>query len=183
MENTQTTRRTIGNRVLEVKKTLGVVVIALGLSYCGGRAAHAQTTTQEAEGNVEIWINNTEMQDDDVLPIGGSLPCQVHLKNAQKDMNVVLVVPPISTTNNSRRLGISMPGTPNNGDGSLSLTLAKDGTWQSFYIDGQIGSNNTNDAKIEAHKDTATGDIKTTGTASVYWFKNPIMKVTPGGAY
>lgn len=177
----KTTSRLIAsrNRVLDMKKTLSAVVFALGLSYCGGRTAHAQTTNQEAEGTVELWVNKTSTPDDDLVAINGSLPCYVHLQGATQDMKVVLVAPSIA---NAGRVTLSALGITNNSDGSLPLTLTKNEAWQSFTISGAVVSQNTNDAKIEAHKDTANGNVKATGSASVYMF-DPKMIVSVGGYY
>lgn len=170
------------NRVLDIRPWL-FAAVTLSLCFFAGRAVQAQTTTQEAEGNVEIWLNNTVDTSDDIVAQGGSKPCQVHLKNAQKDMRVVLFVPPISGTDVRKRLSLSATGVTNNADGSLPLTLAKDGTWRTFSIGGAIGSDAVGDAVVEAHKDSVSGDIKKTASASVYWFKNPHMIVTKGGNY
>lgn len=164
-------------------KTRGFGLMALALSIAcslaGGRMAMAQSTDPEAEGNVVIEINNTDTGDDDVLGLSNSLPCNARLTGAGKDMTVVLVIPPISSTNSDRRLSFSNLGPVS----TITLTLSKDGTRSSFYIWGTKGSEAVNDAKVEAHKDTETGTLKTTGTASVYWFKSPRMLVTQGGAY
>lgn len=163
------------------KRGLGLMALALSIacSLVGGRTAMAQTVDPEAEGNVVIEVNNTDTAEDDVLRTGNSLPCNARLTSAGKDMTVVLVIPPISSTNSAKRLSFSNTSALS----TITLTLNKDGSRSYFNIWATNGSEAVNDAKIEAHKDTATGTLKTTGAASVYWFKSPHMFVTQGGAY
>ena len=163
------------------KRGLGLMALALSIacSLAGERIAMAQSADPEAEGNVVIWLNNTDTATDDVLPQGGSLPCQAHLEGAGKDMTVVLVIPPLSSTNSARRLSFFNTSTVS----TITLTLKKDATPSPFTIYGINGSLDVGVGKIEAHKDTATGGLKTTGAASVYWFDNPQISVSAGGTY
>lgn len=163
------------------KRGFGLMALALSslLSVTGGRMAIAQTTDPEAEGSVKIWLNNTDTATDDVLPQGGSLPCQAHLEGAGKDMTVVLVIPPLSSTNSARRVSFSNTSIVS----AITLTLKSDGTPSAFTIYGVSGSLDVGDGKIEAHKDTAGGDLKTTGAASVYWFNKIEMLIDIPSTY
>lgn len=170
------------NRVLDGTKMLGLIAGIISLSIFGGQPAGAQNTMQEAEGTVEIWLNNTADTNNDAVAQGGSLPCQIHLKNAQKDMNVVLVVPPISGTT-SRRVSLSALNVTTNADGSLPLALTKDGTWKSFSINGSVLSSSVNDTVISVRKDTSNGDVKTYASTTVWRIDTPEMFVTTVGNY
>lgn len=134
------------------KRGFGLMALALSslLSVIGGRMAMAQTADPEAEGNIKIWLNNTDTPTDDVLPQGGALPYQAHLEGAGKDMTVVLVIPPLSSTNSARRLSFSNTSTVS----TITLTLKKDATSSPFTIYGISSSLDVGDGKIEAHKDT-----------------------------
>ena len=175
------------NRVLEVGRNwLGVMALALCLTGSARAQVGAlvdQPGSQETEGNVVIWVNNTESPVDDVMPIGGSLPCTINLTGATQDMSVVLVAPKVGSNPGSTRLSLYKQGTANNSDGSLSLTLLKSGAGVEFSISGVSGSMNVGDGKIEAHKGSAAGDVKQTEDASVYWFQSPHMFVTQGAEY
>ncbi len=163
------------------KRGFGLMALALSIacSLAGGRMAMAQTVDLEAEGNVVIEVNNTDATNDDVLPQGGSLPCNAYLKGAGKPMTVVLVIPSISSTNSAKRLSFSNTSAVS----TITLALNKDGTRSPFTIYATGTSQAVNDAKIEAHKDTEAGTLKTTGAASIYWFKKIEMLVDIPSTY
>jgi hypothetical protein len=72
---------------------------------------------------------------------------------------------------------------PNPADTTTTVTVPGDGSWVSFQISGERGSNAIGDAVIEAHCNTATGALKATKPATVFWFDQAQMNITVGSNY
>lgn len=175
MQNTQTPRRTIHHRVLDVKKMLCAATAALSLSLFSSYAAQAQATNQEAEGTVEIRIYNKDVDDtkDDLVKYGSSVIAYLRLNGAGKDMAVVL-------TNPDGKLRFSRAGALGQ---TASMTLSKDGSWSNVTLVGYDKSSSASDTKVEVHKDSPSGDIKKSAVCTVYWFTMPKMETTKGNNY
>ncbi len=72
---------------------------------------------------------------------------------------------------------------PDTADTTKAVILPTDGSWVSFEISGEKGSTAIGDAIIEAHCQTATGDLKGSKPVTVFWFDNVQIKITAGGNY
>jgi hypothetical protein len=72
---------------------------------------------------------------------------------------------------------------PESADTTKTVALPADGSWVPFEISGERGSAAIGDAVIEAHCQTATGDLKGSKPVTVFWFDNLQIKITPGGNY
>lgn len=123
-----------------------------------------------APGDVEIEVNKTPVENDDLVRLGATTLCRVRVKgNPSNNVTVVL------TKTNSK---LTFAGAT-----TLTLTLDKNGAWSNdFTINGVAGSVNKDDVKIEAHKNTATGIVLGDEDVSVYYFDSSIT-VTAGTNY
>src|SRR5260370_32664747 len=72
---------------------------------------------------------------------------------------------------------------PDTADTTKAVILPTDGSWVSFEISGEKGSTAIGDAIIEAHCQTATGDLKGSKPVTVFWLDNVQIKITAGGNY
>ena len=127
---------------------------------------------------VEIQINRTPGTNDDLVQLRS-----VH--------------PPYSSMVVCRIRGTSNPPYPasivlTNPDGKLrfsgqnktaALTVPNDGTWVSFFLYGEVGSQAIGDAMIEAHCHTATGALMGQKKVTVFWFDQPQINITRGAPY
>jgi hypothetical protein len=120
-------------------------------------------------GDVEIQVNCTPEPEDDLVSYGGGIMCCARLtNNPTSSLSVVL------TAINNR---LSFDNGP-----STIIPLDQTGAWTTFMIYGTNKSQSKNDVKIEAHKDTANGDILGDKEVTVYWLDGS-MTVTAGGSY
>lgn len=127
---------------------------------------------------VEIEINNTPTTNDDLVGLRCDHPvhhsnvnCRIRATGAGTIRTLVL-------TNPDGRLRF-----PGSGDTTKDITLPSDGSWVPFQISGKLPSNAIGDAVIEAHCETATGDLKGSKPVTVFWFDNAHIKLTRGGNY
>ena len=122
---------------------------------------------------------NTAAQNDDVVQLKCTWPdhryrvdCRARLAGSpDSDKTVVL-------TNPDGRLRF-----PEAGDTTETLILPQNGDWRNFEISGESRSDSLDDAIIEAHLDTATGILLGEEDATVFYFDNKSINITPGGAY
>lgn len=127
---------------------------------------------------VEIEINNTPGTVDDLvsvkclLPAGAATtPCRIRTKSKKSGGFTVVL------TNPDRRLRF--------GDDkeTLRIDFSTDGVWVNFEISGAKGSEKLNDAIIEAHCESETGDLVGKKPVTVFWFDQTAMEVNAGGKY
>lgn len=139
--------------------------------------------TEATNWEVEIEPYNTADTVDDVVALGGSTNCRIRLSTSEtEDKQITLVCPQINATNTSKRISFSHASIPTASDGTLSLTLPKDGSWIPFSIYGAVGSERIGDAVIEAHRSAADGELKASADISVFWFQTPLMTISTSGA-
>jgi hypothetical protein len=129
--------------------------------------------------SVEIEINNTPATNDDLV----ALKCEHPARRASVNSRIRATGSPandatIVLTNPDGRLRF-----PNVGDTTTTVTVPASGAWVPFQISGERGSAALNDAVIQAHCQTATGDIKGTKTVTVFWFDQVQINITTGGSY
>lgn len=128
---------------------------------------------------MEIEINNTSATNDDLVELKCEHPAHRHIVDCR--IRATTNCPTSSTvvlTNPDGRLRF-----PNAGDATTTVTVPGDGSWAAFQISGERGSDAIGDAVIEAHCNTATGDVKARKGVTVFWFDDLHINVTPGGAY
>jgi len=128
---------------------------------------------------LEIEVNNTPATDDDYVQIKCTfppgrhrVPCRIRVRNAGPES------PTIVLTNPDGRLRF-----PGDTDTTKTLSVPANGSWASFEISGETGSNALDDAVIEAHCQTPTGAVLATKTVTVFWFDQAQIGVTAGGSY
>jgi len=129
--------------------------------------------------SVEIEINNTPAANDDLV----ALKCEHPARRTAVNCRIRAVGSPAADatmvlTNPDGRLRF-----PNDGDTTKTVTVPRSGAWVPFQISGETPSAAIGDAVIEAHCNTATGDIKGTKGVTVFWFDQAEIKITPGGTY
>ncbi|HEV2681001.1 MAG TPA: hypothetical protein VGV14_10915, partial [Rhodanobacter sp.] len=100
---------------------------------------------------MEIEINNTPAIDDDLVQLKWEHPvkrhivhCRIRVPTPSAQSTTVVI------TNPDGRLRF-----PNVADTTTTVSVPADGSWASFDIAGQTGSNAMNDAVIQAHCQTA----------------------------
>jgi hypothetical protein len=128
---------------------------------------------------VEIEINNTPATNDDLVrikcehPAGRSLVnCRIRATGSPaNDATIVL-------TNPDGRLRF-----PNVGDTTTTVTVPRSGAWVPFQISGEAPSAAIGDAVIQAHCNTADGELKGTKAATVFWFDQAQLTITTPGSY
>lgn len=127
---------------------------------------------------VEIEVNNTPAANDDLVGLKCEHPahrakvsCRIRSTGAGAIRTIVL-------TNPDGRLRF-----PDSADTTKTVSLPNDGSWVSFEISGERPSAAIGDAVIEAHCQTATGDLKGSKPVTVFWFDEVKIKVVPGAAY
>ncbi len=128
---------------------------------------------------VEIEINNTPAVDDDLVrikcehPAGRStVDCRIRATGSPAAAATIVL------TNPDGRLRF-----PNAGDTTKTVTVPQSGSWVSFQISGESGSAAIGDAVIEAHCNTATGDLKGSKPVTVFWFDQAKTAITTPGSY
>lgn len=129
--------------------------------------------------SVELEINDTAITTDDLValkcehPAGRTIVnCRIRATGSPThDATIIL-------TNPDGRLRF-----PNATDTTTTVTVPRSGTWVPFRISGEAPSAALNDAIIEAHCNTAIGDLKGTKPVTVFWFDNAEIKITPGDTY
>jgi len=128
---------------------------------------------------MEIEINDTPVTTDDLVGLKCEHPAHRNIVNCRIRATAVCATSStVVLTNPDGRLRF-----PNPADTTTTVTVPGDGSWVSFQISGERGSNAIGDAVIEAHCNTATGALKATKPATVFWFDQAQMNVTPGGNY
>ena len=70
---------------------------------------------------------------------------------------------------------------PNTADVTKTLTLPKTGAWVDFTISGESGSGALNDTVIEAHHNTAGGDLCGDEDLTVFHFDSAVINIAVGG--
>ncbi len=128
---------------------------------------------------MEIQINNTPDAKDDLVQMKSDHPahrpvvdCRIRATAACSTTSSVVL------TNPDGRLRFTGPG-----DTTQSVSVPGDGSWVSFHVSGETGSNAIGDAVIQAHCNTATGPIKATKGMTVFWFDEAKIDLTAGGNY
>jgi hypothetical protein len=128
---------------------------------------------------MEIEINNTSTTDDDCVQLKWEHPVKRHIVHCR------IRVP--SPSAQSTTVVITNPDGhlrfPNDADTTTTVSVPADGSWASFDIAGQTGSNAMNDAVIQAHCQTATGAVLATKNVTVFWFDQAQIAVNVGGNY
>lgn len=127
---------------------------------------------------VEIEINNTPDAKDDLVGLKCEHPAHRSIVNCRIKAKGAGAIRTIVLTNPDGRLRF-----PNTADTTTTVNLPADGSWVGFQISGELGSNAIGDAVIEAHCQTATGALVGKKPATVFWFDQAEIKVTPGGNY
>jgi hypothetical protein len=129
--------------------------------------------------NMEIEINNTSTTDDDCVQLKWEHPlkrhivhCRIRVPSPSAQSTTVVI------TNPDGRLRF-----PNDADTTTTVSVPADGSWASFDIAGQTGSNAMNDAVIQAHCQTATGAVLATKNVTVFWFDQAQITLTQGANY
>lgn len=128
---------------------------------------------------MEIEINNTSTNTDDLVQLKCEKPvhrntvnCRIRaIQSGTGNFTIIL-------TNPDGRLRF-----PATRDTTKQLIVPQDGWWASFEISGESASNTIGDAIIEAHCSTATGPLKGSKTATVFWFDQAETGLTQGGNY
>lgn len=128
--------------------------------------------------SVEIQINNTPSTNDDLVGLKCEHPAHRSYVNCRVRATSSGTIRTIVLTNPDGRLRF-----PEANDTTVGLTLPTDGSWVPFQISGEKGSAAIGDAVIEAHCNTATGAIVGKKEATVFWFDQAHIDVTPGGSY
>jgi len=134
---------------------------------------------------MEIQINDTPATNDDLVLLRCEHPahpvaevvtdhrpttrCRIRALRACAASSTVVLVNP------DGRLRF-----PRDGDSTKTVSVPGDGSWASFEISGEVGSNVIGDAVIEAHCQTASGTIKARANVTVVWFDATIEITTPG---
>jgi hypothetical protein len=128
---------------------------------------------------MEIEINNTPAINDDLVGLKCEHPshrntvdCRIRATSACPTSSTVVL------TNPDGRLRF-----PNPADTTATVTVPGDGSWVPFQISGEKGSSAIGDAIIEAHCNTATGDLKAKKGVTVFWFDEAELTLTQGGSY
>jgi hypothetical protein len=128
---------------------------------------------------MEIEINNTPAINDDLVELKCERPAHRHIVDCR--IRATSVCPSDATvvlTNPDGRLRF-----PNPADTTVTLTVPANGSWVAFQISGETASNAIGDAVIEAHCNTATGELKASKGVTVFWFDQAQIAVTPGGNF
>jgi len=136
----------------------------------GGKSGHC--------GPVEIEINNTPGGTDDLVAIkclipagAATTPCRIRSKSKKAGGFTVVL------TNPDHRLRFA------ENKETLQIDVPTDGAWFNFEISGAKGSDKLNDAIIEAHCETDTGDLAGKKPVTVFWFDQTKMEVKADGSY
>ena len=129
-------------------------------------------------GAVEIEINKTPSSNDDlvavkcIIPAGAATtPCRIRGKSKKAGGFTVVL------TNPDHRLRFA------DNKETLQIDVPSDGGWFNFEISGAKGSDKLNDAIIEAHCETDTGDLVGKKPVTVFWFDQTQMEVSSAGTY
>jgi len=128
---------------------------------------------------MEIEINDTPATNDDLVQLKCERPSRRHIVNCR--IRATSTCPTSSTvvlTNPDGRLRF-----PNAADTTTTVTVPGDGSWAPFQISGERGSDAIRDAIIEAHCNTATGEVKARKGVTVFWFDQAKIDITVGGNY
>ena len=126
---------------------------------------------------MEIEINDTPVTTDDLVELKCERPAHRSIVNCRIRATAVCATSStVVLTNPDGRLRF-----PNPADTTTTVTVPGDGSWVSFQISGERGSNAIGDAVIEAHCNTATGALKATKPATVFWFDDLRVDITAGG--
>lgn len=128
---------------------------------------------------LEIEINNTPAVDDDYVRVKCEcsheryrVPCRIRTrKPGSQSVTAVLANP-------DGRLRF-----PGDADKTKTVTVPGDGSWVGFEISGEKGSKALNDALIVAHEATVGGKVLAQKPATVFWFDEAKIDLTPGGTY
>lgn len=150
----------------------------------GSRPASTQTqpavTPCPACPDMEIEINDTPATDDDLVLLKCDHPahrsvtrCRIRAVNCSGGASATVVL-----VNPDGRLRF-----PNDGDTTKTLSLPSDGSWVSFEISGETGSNAIGDAVIEARCQSASGAVKATARITVVWFDQATIAISTPGTY
>jgi hypothetical protein len=150
-----------------------------GGAPCGSGATCPAAPPTPPAVAVEIEINNTPATTDDLVQLKcdhpahrHKTPCRIRVKGTAPGPVFIVL------TNPDGRLRF-----PDAADTTRSLTLPANGGWVPFEISGETGSSAIGDAKIEAHENTASGPVRGTKDATVFWFDQAEIKITVGGSY
>ncbi|WP_322044144.1 hypothetical protein [Paraburkholderia sp. J67] len=128
---------------------------------------------------LEIQINDTPTANDDCVQVKcdcmqhrHNAPCRIRLrKPGSGDITAVL-------TNPDGRLRFAGAG-----DTTTTVVVPGSGAWVSFEISGEKGSQAIDDAVIEAHRDSADGEVLARKPVTVFWFDQAKMDLKVGSAY
>jgi hypothetical protein len=132
---------------------------------------------------MEIWVNDTEATDDDLVQVKCDHPnhrhvvnCQIRVKSTSADSFTVVL------TNPDGRLLFdgTAPVTSIPGNKETTVTVSGDGSWAGFTISGEVKSDRIGDALIQAHCHTRDGPELTGGKkVTVFGFDARLELITP----
>lgn len=128
---------------------------------------------------LEIEINNTPAVDDDYVQVTCActhtrhhVPCRIRMRTPGTESVTVVL------TNPDGRLRF-----PEHANATKTVTVPADGSWVGFEISGEKPSKALDDALIVAHEKTASGNVLAHKTATVFWFDEAKIDLTPVGIY
>lgn len=128
---------------------------------------------------VEIEVNNTPTATDDLVQVQSVHPPGRPIVNCRiRAISSCPMAATIVLTNPDGRLRF-----PGSGDRTCSVTVPNDGSWVPFRISGETGSQAIGDAVIQAHCNTADGELKGQKALTVFWFDQPQINIAAGGQY
>jgi hypothetical protein len=150
-----------------------------------GSVGHKSVTVQVLQSSgtgveVEIWINETESPNDDVVQVKSDhprrmfkVPCQIRLKSsAAAPVRVDLICP-------SHRLLFFEPQNTKP-DTLLTLDLPANGNWTKFEITGEKASEKKGDAEIEVFY---SSEVVARKKVTVFSFDKAQIAIKQGGDY
>ncbi len=146
---------------------------------CGGKTP-CPPPPSPAPVKVEIEINQTPATSDDIVQLKcehpshrHTVPCRIRLVDPLPPGPVTVVL--INPDGHLRF--------PNSADTTRALRLPANGSWVPFDITGETASTAKDDAKIEAHRDSAGGAVVGTKDVTVFWFDQAKIDITATGTY
>jgi len=152
--------------------------VGLSLTFAGA-GGPCDDTVKLTVIDVEVEINDTPAQNDDVVRVKSDVPvirskvaCRARVVGSPAaDVVVVLANP-----NGRMRF-------PESADATKTLTLPRTGAWVAFEISGESASAALDDAIIVVHLDTATGSDCGSEDVTVFSFDPSGITVTADARY
>ena len=147
------------------------VRVCLSIVLLFGVSERVPRGVARAADLIEIQARQTDTDQDDFVTWTAA-PCRIRIKpgtTVASDLAVVLTNDPTQPVPAGRTVPLDgdlvfaatvAPGETATAD-SLTLTLPQDGSWVNFFIAGKPGrpSERLKDAVIQAHRDSATGEV------------------------